>query len=363
MSFAEVQERMNKNFSGANAEYLETYAGKMGILSNAAGEASETIGQSLMDALMTLSGDTSVEELAVTMETLASNTANAITEIAKLGKSVGNFLSEGYENVDNFSNDITDFIDRITGNSEAITRRNVGRAGRSFGGGSGGAGGNVETPEEKAQRLKREAAEAAAAKRNKELAALQKKTLDTQKKSNALTKAAKILDIDRINIAAALRGQISETDRLSLNLQLALLDQNETQATKLSGQLSEAVKRQNELSAALLATPEAPNPYRNWKIPDMGPSYNPATGGFNSGPLFDPPAFNVPPSTADSYNSATGGFNSGSSFDRTPQVNVTVILNEQEVGNAVQDVSVNNSLSGSFSTVNRYGRFGLSGTQ
>ncbi len=54
MKFADVQEKLNKQFSGANAAYLDTYAGKMGVLGTAAGEASEIIGKGLIDALMIL---------------------------------------------------------------------------------------------------------------------------------------------------------------------------------------------------------------------------------------------------------------------------------------------------------------------
>ena len=355
MSFADVQEKLSKQFSGSNAAYLETYAGQMSILSNVAGEASETIGKGLVDSLMILSGDTSVEDLAITMETLASNTANAITEMAKLGKSVANFFSETYGKTDSLADKITDFLDRLTGNSERITRRNVGRSGRSFGGGSGGAGGNVETPEQKAQRLKREAVEAAAAKRAKDLAAMQKKTLDTQKKQNALTKAGKTLDLERIGITAALRNQVSETDRLSLNLQLALLDKNDAQATKLAGQLDAAVKRQNELAALLLATPKAPNPYENWKIPDDVQAWTAASLGVSVSSLGTTPV-PILSTFSDAEMELAMAVNAGQAAE-AKLINVQVYLDNLEVGNAVRDASINQSLSGSFNSVNRAGRF------
>jgi len=57
MSFADIQKKLTDQFSGANAQYLTTYAGKMGILSNAAGEATETIGKSLVDSLSLLAGE------------------------------------------------------------------------------------------------------------------------------------------------------------------------------------------------------------------------------------------------------------------------------------------------------------------
>jgi hypothetical protein len=235
---------------------------------------------------------------------------------------------------------------------------------------SSALGGSYVDPNQAA----REKAEKEAAKRAKEIANLQKKTLDTQKKANALTKAAKTIDLDRISMTAALRGKISETDRLSLNLQLALLNKNEEQALKLSAELEAAVKRQLALSAALLATPKAPNPYAEWKIPELKmPSVSiPATLITATTEALGVPSISDIPATN------TGGMTDAQSevFDaitdyirrfgdpsKDPTVNVTVVLNDQEVGNAVRDVSVNDSLSGSFNTVNRTGRFGLSGTQ
>ena len=333
--------KLTANFKGAAGAELETYAGKMRVLQEGADNAQEIIGGGLVDALMILSGDTSVEDLAVTMEQLATNTATAIGEIAKLGKTVGDFFSESYGSIDNFSRDITDFIDRITFNADRITRRNVGQARRSFGGGSGGAGGNI------VDNIARRNAEAAAAKRAKELAALQKKSLDTQKKALALQKAAKTIDLERIGIEAALKGEISKTDRLSLNLQLALLDKNDAAALKLSGQLDAAVKRQNDLAALLLATPKAPNPYEDWKVPTLD---------FGGNVLGTP----VPNFTAPSYANPfmpDAGFLAGVSGQKQPEITVVVNLDGQVVGSAVRDSSVNSSLSGSFNTVNRVGRF------
>jgi len=356
MQFSDIQEKLNTQFSGSNAAYLETYAGQMSILSNVAGEASETIGKGLIDALMILSGDTTVEELAITMEQLALNTTNAITQIAKLAKNVGNFLGESYNKTDSLADRLTDFFDRLTGNSERITRRNVGQAGRFFAGGSGGAGGNVETPEEKAQRLKREAAEKAAAKRQKELAALQAKNLAAQKKTLLLQKASKTLNLDAIGIEAALKGKISETDRISLELQKAILEGNGTLAEKLAKDLEAAVKRNNDLQKALLATPEAPNPYRNWKAPNMG-----GVGGALGledlrGQSAAIPSFND--MTKVGVGGALGLEDLRGRSAAVPQINITVELDGQTVGGAIRDGQINDSLSGSFSQTNRFGAKG-----
>jgi hypothetical protein len=348
MSFADVQEKLNKQFSGANAAYLETFAGKMELLGTAAGEAKETIGKGLIDALMILSGDTTVDELAVSMQTLASNTANVITELAKLGKAVANFATESYGKVDRFSDEITDFIDRITFNPNPVSRtRNVGQAGRFFTGGSGGAGYNIE--EERARRK----IEADAAKRNKELAALQKKTLDTQKKALALQKASKTLNLEAIGIEAALKGKISETDRISLLLQKAILEGNASLATQLSDQLNEATKRNEQLRLALLATPKAPNPYENWKIPDDVLAWTAASLGMTVSSLGTTP---VPISStfSDAQMELAAAVNAGQAAEQK-LINVQVYLDGNVVTGAITENQVNQSLSGTFSDVNRSG--------
>jgi hypothetical protein len=208
--------------------------------------------------------------------------------------------------------------------------------------------GIYDTPAQTAARKK---AEAEAIKRAKELAKLQGQTTKDAKAKAALDKAAASLDIQRIGLAAALNGQISETDRLSLNLQLALLDKNESQATKLTGQLDAAVKRQNDLNALLLATPEAPNPYRNWVAPGMSPLTTQGSMTTGGGGVI--PDFNVP---ANSFSQVgpMGGLGAGVIAGVNPQINITVELDGQAVGGAIRDSQINDSLSGSFSQTNRF---------
>jgi len=328
MSFAEVQERLTKNFSGANAQYLTTYAGKLGILSNAAGEASETIGKGLVESLSILAGEgNTVQPLADSMQDLATYTSDVITGLAKM---IAEFKK--LPGVQTYLNEIFPRWMKNTPIGSVIELLRKAAPSKTTGMGgypSSALGPGYIDPNDAA----RKRAEAAAVKRAKELAAMQKKTLDTQKKSNALIKAGKTLDLDRISITAALRGQISETDRLSLNLQLALLDKNESVALKLSAELSEATRRQNELKAALLSTPEAPNPYRNW-IP----------------PMFNVPSAGIGTRSASDYLGigAVGGANAAST------INIAVNVDGEAVTGAITDTQVNQSLSGTFSDVNRY---------
>lgn len=343
MSFADVQARLTKQFSGANAAYLDTYAGKMGILSTAAGEATETIGKGLVNSLSILAGEgNTVQPLADSMQELATYISEVITGLAtmiaefKKLPGVEKYISDIWPKIISLSlpGQLSDFIRQF---SKTTTAAMGGYPSSALGPG-------YVDPNDAA----RKAAEAAAAKRAKELAALTKKGLDTQKKSLALQKASKALNLEAIGIEAALKGKISETDRISLLLQKAILEGNATLATQLSDQLEAAIKRNNELRLALLTTPKAPNPYEDWKIPKLD------FGGNLLGsqvPNFVPPSWST---DSLSMFGPQGGLGAGVIAGVNPNINITVELDGQAVGGAIRDSQINDSLSGSFSQTNRF---------
>ena len=349
MSFADVQARLNKQFSGANAAYLETYAGKMQILSTAAGEAQETIGKGLVDSLSLLAGEgNTIQPLADSMQDFATYVSDAIYGVAVLIDKMKaipgmDFLLKNQK-----------LLRENIGSSAIVFRaldylKTLGQEARSVPGMGGypssALGGVFIDPNEAA----RKAAEAAAAKRARELAALQKKTLDAQKKSLALQKASKTLNLDAIGIEAALKGKISETDRISLLLQKAILDGNATLATQLSDKLDTAIKRNNELRLSLLATPKAPNPFSEWSIPKLD------FGGNMLGtpvPNFVPPSY-VTPETF----TAGGAMGPQALTPAMPPINVKVEVAGEAVAAVITQQQNNQSLSGTFSSVNRIGRF------
>lgn len=370
MSFADVQKKLTAQFSGANAAYLETYAGKMGILANAASESTEIIGKGLVDSLSMLAGEgNTVQPLADSMQNLAQGTSDVIVGLADIASGLKNLGGLGNlkgPRGGKLSEALTPNLDMIPLLGPILnTIRRRGQAINKAGMGgypSSALGPGYIDPSS----AKQKKADADEVKRSKTLAALQKKSLDTQKKQNALTKASKVLDLDRISVTAALRGQISETDRLSLQLQLALLDKNESQALKLSGELTEAVKRHNDLKAALLSTPEAPNPYRNWKPPVFGPVMpegiivpkNPDAPPYGE----RVPNFNVPEYMKQGSAGFTGRpagdylglspIGAGATADTI--LNVVVNVDGDPVANAITSAQVNQSLSGTFSDVSRY---------
>jgi hypothetical protein len=345
MSFADVQEKLSKQFSGANAAYLETYAGKLSILSTTAGEASEIIGKSLVDSLSILAGDgNTVQPLADAMTELAVATSEVITGLSvmiskfKELPGVSEWINLYYNKI--LPKQYKPFLDII--NFVRGQTPTPGMAGYP----SSALGPGYVDPNDAA----RKAAEAAAAKRAKELAALQKKTLDTQKKSLALQKASKTLNLDAIGIEAALKGKISETDRLSLQLQKAILEGNATMAEKLAKDLEAAVKRNNELRLALLSTPKAPNPYADWTVPKLdfgGNVLGSKVPGFTPPSWVDPGMF-----TPD------GGMGPKAYTPPQPKIEVKVEVGGQDVAAIVTQQQTNQNLSGSFVNVNRLGRFG-----
>jgi hypothetical protein len=353
MSFADVQERLSKQFTGANAAYLETYAGKLEVITTAAGEAQETIGKGLIDAFVILSSESgNITDLTTAMNTFAEGTASAFRNVAVLVSNLDRAMQAGFG--------LVGVLDRITGSN--FVKMFGGVAGLlgtmgsgSFGSTAGGMGGYPSSalglgyidPNIAA----REKAEAAAAKRAKELAALTKKGLDTQKKSLALQKASKTLNLEAIGIEAALKGKISETDRISLLLQKAVLEGNATLATQLSDQLEAATKRQNELRSLLMTTPEAPNPYRNWTLPQDLLNYTASALGVSVAQLQTAPV--APSSTfSDAQMELMAAVNS---FQRADQqaINIEVYLDGDAVGGAITNSQINSSLSGSFNQVSR----------
>jgi hypothetical protein len=368
MSFADVQDKLGKQFSGANAAYLETYAGKMGILSTAASEATEIIGKGLVDSLSILAGDgNTVQPLADSMEMLATEISSVITGLAEMIAYFKELPGMDFYLKNIFPKLVESTeLGRLVKLIQSFNKETSKGAGRFFAGGSGGAGFNIE--EERTRRR----IEAEAAKRAKELAALQKKTLDTQKKSLALQKASKTLNLEAIGIEAALKGKISETDRISLLLQKAVLEGNATLATQLSDQLEAAIKRNEQLRLALLSTPKAPNPYEDWKIPADLLAYTAATLGVSAETIIKAPetiGIGVTDATQELIDAliaaaeAQRKAEAAQAAAESGDVYVSVKVGEEDLSALITSSQTNSSLSGSFVGINRSGFKGAVATQ
>lgn len=363
MKFADVQAKLAAQFKGGNAAYLDTYAGKFELISTAAGEASEKIGGALVESLVSAFAAGDPEEFVAKIEGLATKIASMVATAVFGFKKLYYLTSDqailaSLNPFDDYEKNVITIID----NQEKMFRASFESIKMGYLGSM--PIGIYDTPAQVAARKK---AEKDALENAKRLAALQGKQVAEAKKKAALDKAAKTLDLDRIGIQAALQGNLSAAEKLSLELQLALLDKNDTLATSLAAKLEAAVKANAELQKNLLATPEAPNPYRNWKMPDMGQQ-----GGLPAGVVAGvdpnkkyspdlgltpppPPKFNVPDSSGNSAGlyGQQGGLPAGVVAGVNPTINVNVQVGSEDVAAIITQTQTNDSLSGSFNQVGR----------
>ena len=212
-SFAEIQKVLNDQFSGQRAAYLTTYAGKTEALRVAYSGMQDTIGKGLVDAFSEIQGENGIAGATSAMEDFG----RVIADVTRgIGVMVGKVTGLG--GADNpFSN-----LLKILGKSGTPfglfdVVRKIGEKSRKS---EVTPGGRILAGLNDA-RLK--AAEEASIRRQKELEKLRTKSIKAQEKSNKLRALAAKLDklgtkydLERIQIAAALQGKISEGDRLRL---------------------------------------------------------------------------------------------------------------------------------------------------
>jgi hypothetical protein len=267
--FSDIQTKLNKQFSGSNAAYLQTYAGQLDAINVAYANMQETIGSSLLDSFALLAGDQGIAGATNAMEAFGKKSGEVIYGIAAaLGKLNVSTTSEQTGKSRSLFYDLY----LAFGGSVIETIANFGKSEKAkntplFFPGSG-VGNADYIKNEKA----RKAAEAAAAKRAKELAALQIKTskakIEADKKAAAnkalLSKAESIFDMDKIQIEAALKGKITDEETLRLQLQRAILNEDFTLAEKLQKQLEASQRATVALQGQLSAIKPAANPFEEW---------------------------------------------------------------------------------------------------
>jgi hypothetical protein len=216
-SFEEVTARLNKQFGGANAAFLDTYAGKLQTLGTAAGEAQEKIGAALIDLAMAFSGSGGMDDFIVKIETLTDRVIGMFDKFTE-GIAILKAISAG---------GLSGMLGRIQDAQVAEFNRRMKRDYmKAF------EGTNLPmSPQALAQQ---KAAEAAARKRAQDLAKVTVKNTAELKKQNALKKAGTVFDLEQIQLIAALKGKLSDEDKKRLEAQLAILNGNEMLATKLT---------------------------------------------------------------------------------------------------------------------------------
>lgn len=212
--FLTIQEKLTEQYSGQNAARLDTYAGKVSAVQIAYGNLQETVGGALIDAFMKLAGDTTTEDLTESVDNLADSLA-AVVELT--GQVAAPFV--GLAKLFNSASDA--YVKLLYKATGTAFMGNV--ANRQYG---GAAADRYRAIEETKNAKARAKAEADAAKRQKELLGLQKKSALAEKNKLSLSQAAAFFDSQRISIAAALKATYDKETKLRLEALMAIEDEN-----------------------------------------------------------------------------------------------------------------------------------------
>jgi hypothetical protein len=248
-NFEEVQQRLQVLFAGQATTAANSYVGSLNKLSIASEQASEKIGKSLLDALTAISGGTTVDDTIKKIDTLSSAIAGLID--VTVGLKAGEYLQQYYALKDG----------KIAG---GFGNRSMSVLGQDT---------------QKSDLSARKKAEADAAKRAKQLLAMQSAATKAQKDALKLAKARAIFDLQKIQIEAALKGKISEEDKIRLKLMQAIEEENLTNVEKYQKALEKAQEKTKELTELLatVKTLELKDPFGLWKVDPLTASINALT--------------------------------------------------------------------------------------
>jgi hypothetical protein len=203
----------------------------------------------------------------------------------------------------------------------------------------------------------------------RKLMAEQKKTaaakLKAERDLQKTKKAGTLFDIEKIQVVAALQGKITADEKLRLELQLALLTGNASEADRLSNELLISQARTTGLATFIANLPKALNPFSDY------PAYVQAALAELAKLAAGQKALQVTPTapmkTLDEarseavssiarvneiYSDLMSKINA-TTKDNSPTVNVKVEVGGQQLTDVVTTQQLNNSASGIRSSINR----------
>lgn len=264
--FNDVLADLQNRFEGAAAAATDTFAGKLARLTEAVEQAKEAFGKGFVEGLQ--SSQIEVEELQkdiINLGTVLGKTAAAsvafadkmIEQLDRIGKSqAANFVLSLFEKLTNYVVGPIIFGEVGTNFSSADAARQA-AANRA-------AEKSASARLRALNALSKAEAKAAAIKlqNEKKVTAEKKKQAQSQSILNDINKR---FEMDRIQIAAALGGQINEVERLRLELMQAILDEDVKRAIILEGQLIKAEAAAAELAILLDSLDElVGDPFADW---------------------------------------------------------------------------------------------------
>jgi hypothetical protein len=233
-SFEEIQQRLNVLFAGQASLAASTYAGELAKLQVAANNAKETIGKGFVDALKTASGSSSIDPVIEGIDKIAN-------AFASLTRETGKFIA--------ITKSLFDPKNFFVMNNPAGGFKGLGNI-------------SMTVSSQDTQKADAAAAAKAAAAQLKSTNALTKSTKDNLK----ISKAKGIFDIQKIQIEAALKGKITEEERIRLKLMQAIEDENISLIEKYTKQLETAQKGTKTLVDTLAGITALPDIFANWSF-------------------------------------------------------------------------------------------------
>ena len=318
-----IMGELNTKFSGQAAARLETYAGKMSLLSVAAADAQEIIGKGILDALTLLSEDNTIEGLTNNMQDFATATSEVIYGLAVIGDKLKQLTT-------------------IPGLGSLFDVRNIPVVG-GYIGGLQQLGRNA-MPQQDRGGTERTAGRINAQQRKLESQAI-KNAVTLRKQENTLIKSKTAVDqlrdkfdLERIGLNAALNAAVDEETKLRIRAQIAILDNNEALAKKILAEMAaaEAAKKFADNFNFALESVKAMTAKINAFIASLGGKQPKLSDDiFDAGP--SAPSF--APLTADYFQELATQLVGSSSY---AGMNVSQIATERarESGNRSLDVNV-----------------------
>jgi hypothetical protein len=248
-SFYEVTSDLAETFKGSATAAANTFQGSMDKLAVASANVQEIIGTGIIDSLKTLGGNTAVDDLANDMERAALNAADFLRGLSQ----IGTFKISG-ETKSLLGLLLTPFQRSLSaGPLGAITRL--------------GASSRIN-PKPFTTPMTISGQSQQSTKVTQQQAKVAKETLKVSKDQLKLAKAKAIFDIQKIQIEAALKGKISEEEKIRLFLLRAIAEENIDDIekyTKLLNQVQGKVEQLQDTLTEVYAM-DAGNPFISWEM-------------------------------------------------------------------------------------------------
>lgn len=278
--FGAITQRLTQIFQGQAGIAADSYAGKIARIGQTMKDAKETIGQGIVTAFSEMTGSNgSVDKFQSAIQNVADNISNIVAGMGVIVGKAGEMaaaLAGG--NKDNFWTNLLKFTQPV-----AVGLGSLGKKAKAQQFAPDHLLG-TENPHDiassyVANRNAEIQAKANAEKYRKEQARIAKESLAAKQAELRLAKDAAMLqrstanqNIQKMEIAAALKGKISDLDKATLQIQLtqldlqqALQDQNADKADKLAAKLDSLNSKQAQLAKAFSTMPEASDPLKGLK--------------------------------------------------------------------------------------------------